>query len=96
LDSSQEVDGDCVLVHFMEVVHRKSLICEAHLLSHTHVLRELLRNFLRNDATYGDIANSADLLPLLSVAILLHLQALKLLQDCILINICDLGLDSHI
>ena len=63
-----EVHGDLILVHRVEVVQREVHARDGHARVDLRPLGEDLRDLLRDDAAHLDVVDAAHLLPRLAVA----------------------------
>jgi len=90
LQCCDQVDGDLVFVHVMEVVHAVDLG------SGLNVLWEILRYLLTDETARRRVASRVRRTPLLGEASRLDLQVLHTLQNTGAVNIIDLRLDTFI
>jgi hypothetical protein len=96
LERSQQVDHDRLLVQLVEVVHLEALLRQLVLRNHTHILRELLRNILRNQAALSCVADASHVLPFVRVLIFFDCQLLHALQNVTFVYILNVRLDTRI
>jgi hypothetical protein len=97
MQSGDEVDGDLLLVHGVELLQAKPVLArERHFVDDLDVLGKSRAGLLRDHAAHLVVRNFAHFSPLFRVPVPFDLQTLQALKNRVFVDVGDVGLDTPV